>query len=72
MKCYKPDCREECDELKKAYCIFRRTKEQQELIAKIKGHYYCSKCGSRTVKAKYNSELIQLCTNCGVKGEKIA
>ena len=37
MKCYKPDCREECDELKIAYCMFRRTKEQQELIAKIKG-----------------------------------
>lgn len=72
MKCYRRDCREECDDLKKMYCLYRRTKEQQELIETIRGWHYCHKCGEITVKARYKGEIIDLCTTCGVREVKIA
>lgn len=64
MKCYR-NCKEECNELKVKYCIFRLTKEQQELIAKIKGLRFCDICGNTTVKGKYKGQAVELCTSCG-------
>lgn len=67
MKCYRLNCKKECDKYKKAACIFKLTKVQQDLIAKIKGKGYCSKCGRKTIKANYHNMEIQLCTECGVR-----
>lgn len=64
MKCYNLSCKEECDELKKMYCIFKITEQQKILIAKInKGH--CQKCLTKTILGMYNETIVRLCTNCG-------
>lgn len=68
MKCYRTNCKEECNEIKSLYCIFKLTKEQQKLIAKIK-HNYCPECGTKLVKARYRGKRIRLCTECGVRGK---
>jgi hypothetical protein len=38
------------------YCLFRLTKEQQRVIAKIKRNNYCDKCGNQLIKAKYGGK----------------
>ncbi len=67
MKCYRTNCKEECNELKKLYCIFKLNKKQQRFIAKLEG--YCKECGTKLIKAKYKGEYIDLCTSCGVRGK---
>lgn len=70
MNCYRTNCK--CDDIKKMYCLFKLTKKQREVIAKIKRNNYCNECGQATVKAKYRGKLINLCTECGVRGRKVA
>ena len=65
MKCYRTSCK--CDKYKMMGCIFKLTKKQKDLIAKIRENKYC-KCGEMTIVAKYGDKLIDLCTNCGVRG----
>ncbi|WP_353096197.1 hypothetical protein [Tissierella praeacuta] len=72
MKCYRTNCKEECNDIKKMYCIFRLNKEQQRLIKKISKYNFCDECGSIAVKAKYRGKYINLCTECGVRGGKVA
>ena len=67
--CYRADCKEECDEFKKMYCIMRITKDQQEVIGRI--YNSCVICGRRTVKAKHKGIHINLCTKCGVLNKAI-
>lgn len=69
MNCYRTNCKEECNELKRKYCIFRITKEQQKVIAKIRKNNYCEICGNETIKDKYKGRWINLCTECGVRGQ---
>ena len=70
MNCYRTNCK--CDDIKKMYCLFRLSKVQQEVIAKIRKHKYCDKCGNQLIKAKYKGRYINLCTECGVRRERIA
>lgn len=77
MKCYRPNCKEECSEIKKLYCIMRINKEQSNMIETIKKVDRCKYCGEVTVKArhhidKYKYIKIRLCTNCGIDNAKIA
>lgn len=67
MKCYRTNCKIDCDKYKIMGCIFRLTKRQKNLIAEIKGQVYCN-CGEILIKAKYGDKIIDLCTNCGVRG----
>lgn len=62
MNCYRVGC--ECDDIKKMYCLYKVTEQQQRLIAKIKGNI-CIVCGSKTVASKYNDLETRLCTSCG-------
>lgn len=70
MECYNRNCneRETCDKYKMAACIYRRNKEQQDLIDEIKNYKYCEICGGITIKAKYGDRNIDLCVKCGVRG----
>ena len=70
MNCYRTNCI--CDEYKKMYCLFKLTKKQQRVIAKIKRNNYCNECGQATVKAKYKGKEINLRTECGVRRERVA
>lgn len=67
MKRYRTNCKEECNNLKKRYCLFRITRNQQRLIAKIRKIEHCKICGRETVKARYKNKWINLCTHCGVR-----
>lgn len=35
--CYRIDCKEECHEMKKKYCIMKITKEQRDFMKAIQG-----------------------------------
>lgn len=61
MKCYRVNCKEDCNDLKVQYCINRINKEQFDFMKKTG----CKKCGSREVKVKYNNKIHRLCTSCG-------
>ena len=50
-------------------CIFKLTKEQKDLIARIKEQSYCNTCGEVLIHAKYGDRIINLCTSCGVRGK---
>jgi ribosomal protein L37AE/L43A len=65
VNCYRTNCK--CDDIKKMYCLFKLSKEQQRLMKKIRKNNYCDECGSTTVKAKYKNKYINLCTECGVR-----
>lgn len=69
MKCYRLNCKEECNEIKINYCIMKITKEQQDLIARIKSNKYCEICGEKKIGAHYKGLSIKLCTRCGVRGQ---
>jgi len=62
VNCYRVGC--ECDDIKKMYCLYKVTEQQQKLIAKIKGNI-CIVCGSTTVASKYANIDTVLCTSCG-------
>ena len=64
--CYKTDCKEECDEFKKMYCVMKVTKEQRDFMRQALDESYCEVCGKKKVKAKYRGVEIDLCTDCGV------
>lgn len=61
MQCYNRNCREECDDFKIKYCIFKRTKEQLDLMIQ----YGCKYCGSREIDILYGKKKAKLCTFCG-------
>lgn len=62
MKCYRVNC--ECDDIKKMYCLFKVTEQQQRLIAKIRKDS-CIICGDKTVASKFEGIDTRLCTSCG-------
>lgn len=62
MNCYRANC--ECDDIKKMYCIFKVTLQQQRLIAEIRENA-CIICGERTAASKYKGIDTRLCTSCG-------
>ncbi len=62
MNCYRVNC--ECDDIKKMYCLYKVTEQQQRLIAKINKDS-CVVCGSKTVASKYSFVDTRLCTSCG-------
>lgn len=68
MKCYRANCK--CDDIKKMYCIYKLTEKQHRFIARIKKYKYCEECGNTTIKARYMGKVINLCTECGVRGER--
>ncbi|WP_143598592.1 hypothetical protein [Tissierella sp. P1] len=70
MNCYRTNCK--CDDIKKMYCLFKLNKKQQRLMKKISKNNYCDECGNITIKAKYRGRTINLCTECGVRRERIA
>lgn len=61
MSCYRTNCK--CDDIKKMYCLYKLTLEQQRVIAKLRNH--CKTCGVATVAAKYMGQATRLCTACG-------
>lgn len=69
MECYRSNCKSKCDKYKMMGCIFRITKEQRDLLSRIKGQSYCNVCGEMLIEAKYGDREIDLCTNCGVRGK---
>ena len=64
--CYKTDCKEECDEFKKMYCVMKVTKGQRDFMRQALDESHCKVCGRKKVKAKYRGLGIDLCTRCGV------
>lgn len=71
--CYRSDCKEQCDEFKKMYCIMRITKKQKAFIDEIHSNTRgrCKECGRETIKAKHRKIQIDLCTECGVLNKAI-
>lgn len=69
MNCYRVGCK--CDDIKKMYCLYRLTQEQQRVIARIKN--YCRVCGRLTVASKYMGQATRLCTQCGTvtQGDRV-
>ena len=65
LKCYRSNCKEECNELKIQYCLFRITKRQQRIIAQIKG-MNCINCENEWIEGNYKGEEVRLCTSCGI------
>lgn len=72
MNCYRSNCKEECNDIKKMYCLYRTNKQQQKVIARIRKNY-CKECGGTTIKSKYNGKIAKLCTSCGTitRGTKV-
>lgn len=70
MNCYRTNCN--CDDVKKMYCLYKLTEEQQKVIAKVKKNY-CKFCGGTTVSSKYSGQASVLCTSCGIvkQGDKV-
>lgn len=64
MECYNLNCQEECNDLKKQYCIFRINEQQKELAIKINKNN-CEECGMKTVRVKFWDREARLCTSCG-------
>lgn len=64
MNCYNSNCKENCDDIKKMYCIHKLTEKQNKFIAKIKNN--CKNCGGRLVQSKYVGQATKLCTSCGI------
>lgn len=64
MQCYNFNCKEECNELKKQYCIFKVTKQQKELVARINKNN-CKTCGMKMAECRFNYISSKLCTSCG-------
>ncbi|NLY46836.1 MAG: hypothetical protein GX053_12745 [Tissierella sp.] len=62
MNCYRVGCK--CDDIKKTYCIYKLSENQQKLIAKINKDG-CIICGDKTVASKYQKIDTRLCTSCG-------
>lgn len=73
MKCYRFNCVDNCDDLKKLYCLRRLTKEQYKLIKEVnKDTSLCHICGNKMIRARYYVKKdryfkISLCTNCKLK-----
>lgn len=63
MNCYNSNCKQNCDDIKKMYCIHKLTEKQSKFIAKLKNR--CS-CGGKLVKSNYGGQTTKLCTNCGI------
>lgn len=64
MNCYRTNCKEQCNDIKKMYCLYRLNKEQQKVIARIRKSS-CRTCGGLTVASKYMGQATRLCTSCG-------
>lgn len=75
MKCYRTNCKEECNSLKVKYCLFKITAKQKDLIAEIRqgDSIYCSNCPGELVQGLYKGNDILLCTSCGIalKGSEV-
>lgn len=65
MKCYRKDCKEECDDLKIKYCILKISEKEHQLHMNIHKGSVCEECGELLIKAKYKGKGIKLCTRCG-------
>lgn len=74
LKCYRPNCKQECNELKVNYCLFRINEKQFEIYKGIHNKTICPECGDLTIKAKYKGRNIKLCLSCkhGLKKEMIS
>ncbi|MBC8588066.1 hypothetical protein [Paratissierella segnis] len=75
MNCYRTNCKEKCNDIKKMYCLYKLNKEQQKVIARIRKNNknYCRHCGGKLIQSKYMGQVTRLCTGCGLvtKGDKI-
>lgn len=76
MKCYRVNCKYDCDDFKKRYCLLKINEEQYNFKQRIRNssNIYCNTCSKRTVKAKYYIKdkqyvVINLCTNDKCKKE---
>ncbi len=63
-KCYRPDCKLECNEMKLKYCMYKMTEKQFIIHKAIHSNNLCPECAGLTVSAKYQGVDIKLCTSC--------